>query len=105
MRHKFTECSSKLTELIQKHPEMREDLQRIQACVQECMHHESRQIEYLARENYELSQKVERLKSKAASPVPKLNFNANAPSDFHQEFMDRADEFSASWREAMKAGR
>ncbi|CAG9335782.1 unnamed protein product [Blepharisma stoltei] len=37
--------------------------------------------------------------------VPKLNLEVGITKGYHEEFMEKANEFSVSWREAMKEGR
>lgn len=77
-----------------------------------------KQIEHLSRENFQLSKKLERLqgtvhceellmtaKRKTSQSVPKLNLQSFYSRGFHDEFLTRVNEFSASWREALREGR
>ena len=77
-----------------------------------------KQVESLSRENFELSKVIEKLrtaKSKEEMPtakryrinrnLPPLTFSKLPVLDFHQEFLSQANEFSASWREALEHGR
>lgn len=86
-----------------------------------------KQIEYLSKENFTMSKKLEALTSKRlsgddvttakrdstwisqtpvlTSSVPRLDLQSFHAEGFHEEFMNRAEEFSASWREALRGGR
>ena len=76
-----------------------------------------KQVETLSRENFFLSKEIERLQTEHseemptakrnshAHKLPPLNLLKPAAMDFHQEFLSQADEFSNSWRDALKAGR
>ena len=74
-----------------------------------------KQVDRLSKENFALSKKLEHLqKSESAAStqrsykgfaVPRLRLQGPAAVGFHQEFLDQVDEFSASWREALREGR
>ena len=69
------------------------------------------QVEYLSRENFRLSKEIEKYEMKGktksifCTDIPKLKLQSASTLSFHQEFMKKAEEFSASWREALKEGR
>ena len=42
---------------------------------------------------------------KTLRKIPKLNLNSDYIKGFHDEFLEHFQEFSISWRDAMKVGR
>ena len=42
---------------------------------------------------------------KILGKIPKLNLNSDYIKGFHDEFLENFQEFSTSWRDAMKVGR
>lgn len=76
---------------------------------------DKQKIKQLSLENLELSKKLEgnerTVRRGYKSPklkkdkVPLIDFQSFAPISFHQEFMKKANEFSVSWRAALKEGR